>query len=42
MTEMKLAEGDRTIFLASVLNPPEPCDKLQAAAKRYQQVMGDW
>jgi uncharacterized protein (DUF1778 family) len=37
---MELAGADRDAFLAAVLNPPEPADKLVAALKRHREVFG--
>lgn len=39
---MELIGRDREVFLEALINPPEPSEKLQSAAKRYKQLMGDW
>ena len=37
---MRLSQRDREVFVAALLNPPAPGDKLQASANRYKQRMG--
>lgn len=37
---MTLTGRDREIFIESLLNPPEPNERLRAAAERYQQTTG--
>jgi uncharacterized protein (DUF1778 family) len=37
---MVLTGADRDAFLDAVLNPPEPTDKLIAALRRHQQLLG--
>ena len=37
---MTLSVRDREVFVEALLNPPEPSDKLRAAAQRYKQNMG--
>ena len=37
---MILSVQDREVFVEALLNPPEPSDKLKAAAQRYKQQMG--
>ena len=36
---MILSVQDREVFVEALLNPPEPSDKLRAAASRYKQNM---
>lgn len=36
---MILSARDRAVFVEALLNPPEPSNKLRAAAKRYKQKM---
>jgi uncharacterized protein (DUF1778 family) len=36
---MKLSARDREIFIAALLNPPEPSARLKAAAKRYKKTV---
>lgn len=38
---MTLTGHDREIFIEALLNPPEPSERLRAAAQRYKRVMGD-
>lgn len=33
-----VSEKDREVFFDALMNPPEPNDKLTAAAKRYQNT----
>lgn len=35
---MTLTGHDREIFIEALLNPPEPSEKLRAAAQRYKQA----
>lgn len=35
-----LSARDRAVFVEALLNPPEPSNKLRAAARRYKQKMG--
>ena len=37
---MVLTGADREAFLAAVLNPPEPVDKLVAALRRHRDLIG--
>lgn len=37
---MVLLEADRDAFLAAVMDPPEPTEKLVAALKRHREVLG--
>jgi uncharacterized protein (DUF1778 family) len=37
---MTLSVRDREVFVEALLNPPDPSNKLQAAAQRYRQKMG--
>ncbi len=37
---MVLTGADRDAFLAAVMNPPEPADKLVAALRRHRDVTG--
>ena len=37
---MVLLGADRDAFLAAVMNPPEPTEKLRAALKRHREVLG--
>ncbi len=37
---MVLSVRDREVFVEALLNPPEPSDKLRAAASRYKQIIG--
>ena len=37
---MVLSGADRDAFLAAVLNPPEPTDRLVAALKRHRELFG--
>jgi len=37
---MVLSGTDRDAFLAAVLNPPEPTDRLVAALKRHRELFG--
>lgn len=37
---MTLSVRDREVFVEALLSPPEPSDKLRAAASRYKQNMG--
>jgi uncharacterized protein (DUF1778 family) len=37
---MVLTGADRDAFLDAVLNPPKPTDKLIAALRRHQQLIG--
>ena len=37
---MVLAGADRDAFLAAVLSPPEPTDKLVAALRRHRDLIG--
>jgi len=37
---MVLAGADRDAFLAAVLDPPEPTEKLVAALRRHRAVLG--
>ena len=37
---MVLAGADRDAFLAAVLGPPEPTDKLVAALRRHRDLIG--
>ncbi|MCM0590479.1 MAG: DUF1778 domain-containing protein [Gloeotrichia echinulata CP02] len=37
---MILTKQDQEVFVAALLNPPEPSTKLRDAAQRYQQKMG--
>ena len=37
---MVLTGADRDAFLNSLLNPPEPTDKLVAALKRHREAFG--
>lgn len=37
---MVLSGADRDAFLAAVLNPPEPADKLVAALRRHRDLIG--
>lgn len=37
---MRLSQRDREAFVAALLNPPAPGDKLQASANRYKQRLG--
>ncbi len=37
---MVLAGADRDAFLAAVLDPPEPADKLVAALRRHRDLVG--
>lgn len=37
---MTLSVRDSEVFVEALLNPPEPSDKLRAAAQRYKQNMG--
>jgi len=38
---MGLSARDRRVFVDSLLNPPPPNRRLQAAARRYKQVLGE-
>lgn len=38
---MQLIGRDREVFLEALLNPPEPSERLRAAARRYKQAMGN-
>jgi uncharacterized protein (DUF1778 family) len=35
-----LSEKDRELFVAALLNPPAPNEKLRKAARRYKQKRG--
>ena len=35
-----LSRKDSEIFVEALVNPPQPSDRLQAAAKRYRDKMG--
>ena len=35
-----LSGADRDVFLAAVLNPPEPTDRLVRALKRHRELFG--
>jgi uncharacterized protein (DUF1778 family) len=37
---MVLTSADRNAFLAAVLDPPEPADKLVAALRRHRDLIG--
>ena len=37
---MTLSTRAREVFIEALLNPPEPSERLQAAAQRYKQTMG--
>jgi uncharacterized protein (DUF1778 family) len=37
---MRLSPRDREVFVAALLNPPDPGDKLQTSASRYKKRMG--
>jgi uncharacterized protein (DUF1778 family) len=37
---MVLSGADRDAFLAAVLNPPEPADKLVVALRRHRDLIG--
>jgi uncharacterized protein (DUF1778 family) len=37
---MVLIDADREAFLAAVLNPPEPTEKLVAALRRHRSLLG--
>jgi uncharacterized protein (DUF1778 family) len=37
---MVLTGANRDAFLAAVLNPPEPTDKLIAVLRRHRDLMG--
>lgn len=37
---MELSGADRDAFLAAVLNPPEPTDKLVAVLRRHRDLIG--
>jgi uncharacterized protein (DUF1778 family) len=37
---MVLAGADRDVFLAAVLDPPEPAEKLVAALRRHRDLIG--
>jgi uncharacterized protein (DUF1778 family) len=37
---MVLVGADREAFLAAVMNPPEPTEKLRAALRRHREVLG--
>lgn len=37
---MSLVGRDRKIFIESLLNPPEPNERLKVAAERYKQATG--
>jgi uncharacterized protein (DUF1778 family) len=37
---IKLTQRDRMAFVSSLLNPPAPKQRLQKAARRYEQVFG--
>jgi len=37
---MTLTKEDQEVFVAALLNPPEPDKKLKDAAQRYKQIMG--
>lgn len=37
---MTLSAQDRAVFVQALLNPPEPSQKLRAAAQRYKQRIG--
>lgn len=39
---MTLTGRDREVFVAALLNPPEPSERLRAATQRYKQAMGGW
>ena len=39
---MELIGRDREVFIEAILNPPEPSERLRAAAQRYKQAMGTW
>ncbi|MGV2830005.1 type II toxin-antitoxin system TacA family antitoxin [Myxosarcina sp. GI1(2024)] len=38
---LKLNLEDSETFVNTILNPPQPNDSLQSAARRYKQVMSD-
>ncbi|MBD2295870.1 DUF1778 domain-containing protein [Anabaena sphaerica FACHB-251] len=37
---MILSRKDQEVFVEALLNPPEPSEKLRAAAQRYKKNMG--
>jgi uncharacterized protein (DUF1778 family) len=37
---LQLTENDRALFVAALMNPPRPNDKLRKAARRYRQKHG--
>jgi uncharacterized protein (DUF1778 family) len=40
LSKISLSGADRDAFLAAVLNPPEPTDRLVAALKRHRELFG--
>ncbi|MGA2986657.1 MAG: DUF1778 domain-containing protein [Terriglobia bacterium] len=38
---INLSQRDRSAFVASLLNPPLPNQRLKEAARRYEQVLGN-
>jgi uncharacterized protein (DUF1778 family) len=39
---LDFSQRDRIAFAEAVLNPPAPSKRLKQAAKRHQNILGDW